>query len=186
MSTRWPERAKPPDGGRHSVPVMHATYVNGITIRPLRDGDTGTVLALFDRLGEEARATRFCGAKPRLNDAELSLLARVDTERHVLVGYVDGDPRPAGIARLARDGGSAEIALSVADELRGRGVGSALLEALAADARAAGITSFVATVCGDNPSMIRILHRLSSSLEVRWQRGEREIVVPLGARVARA
>jgi len=69
----------------------------------------------------------------------------------------------------------------VADELRGRGVGTALLGALAADARAAGITSFVATVCGDNPSMVSILHRLSSSLEVRWQRGEREIVVPLGA-----
>ena len=47
-----------------------------------------------------ARASRFCGAKPRLTDAELALLARVDAERHVLVGYVDGDPRPAGIARL--------------------------------------------------------------------------------------
>ena len=92
-----------------------------------------------------------------------------------------GDPRPAGIARLARDGGSAEVALSVADELRGRGVGTALLDALSADARAAGITSFVATVCGDNPSMLSLLRHLSSSLEVRWQRGEREIVVPLGA-----
>ena len=99
----------------------------------------------------------------------------------MLVGYVDGDPRPAGIARLVRDGACAEIALSVADELRGRGVGTSLLEALAADARAAGITSFVATVCGDNPSVLGILRSLSSSLEVRWQRGEREIVVPLGA-----
>jgi acetyltransferase len=181
MSKEWPERAKPADGDRRSLPVMHATYVNGITIRPLRNGDVETVLALFGRLGEEARASRFCGAKPRLNDAELAVLARVDPERHVLVGYVDGDPRPAGIARLARDGGSAEVALSVADELRGRGVGTALLSALAADARAAGITSFVATVCGDNPPMVHLLLRLSSSLEVRWQRGEREIVVPLGA-----
>ena len=181
MSTGWPEQAKPTDADGHSVPVMHATYVNGITIRPLRNGDVATVLAVFGRLGEQARASRFCGAKPRLNDAELALLARVDSERHVLVGYVDGDPRPAGIARLARDGGSAEIALSVADELRGRGVGTALLSALAADARAAGITSFVATICGDDPSMVRILHRLSSSLEVRWQRGEREIVVPLAS-----
>jgi GNAT superfamily N-acetyltransferase len=181
MSTEWPEQAKPPHADGHSVPVMHAAYVNGITIRPLRNGDVATVLAVFGRLGEQARASRFCGAKPRLNEAELALLARVDSERHVLVGYVDGDPRPAGIARLARDGGSAEIALSVADELRGRGVGTALLSALAADARAAGITSFVATICGDNPSMVRILHRLSSSLEVRWRRGEREIVVPLGA-----
>ena len=59
---------------------MHATYVNGITIRPLRNGDAATVLALFDRLGERARASRFCGAKPRLTDTELDLLAKVDAD----------------------------------------------------------------------------------------------------------
>jgi GNAT superfamily N-acetyltransferase len=94
---------------------------------------------------------------------------------------VEGDPRPAGIARLVREGGSAEIALSVADGLRGRGIGTVLLDALAADARAAGITSFTATVCGDNPSMLGVLRKLSGSIEVQWRRGEREIVVPLGA-----
>ena len=160
---------------------MYSTYADGITIRPLRNGDVDTVTTLFGRLGERARGSRFCGAKPRLTDAELAALARVDAGRHVLVGYVDGDPRPAGIARLVRDGARAEIALSVADDVRGRGVGTSLLEALAADARAAGITSFVATVCGDNPAALGILRNLSASLEVRWQRGEREIVVPLGA-----
>jgi GNAT superfamily N-acetyltransferase len=181
MSTRWPDRAKSNGFTGRSFRVMHATYTDGITIRPLRNGDAATVLALFDRLGERARAARFCGAKPRLTDAELSLLAKVNADRHVLVGYVAGDPRPAGIARLVRDGIRAEIAVSVADELRGRGVGTSLLEALAADARAAGITTFVATVCGDNPSMLGVLRKLSASLEVRWQWGEREIVVPLGA-----
>ena len=29
--------------------------------------------------------------------------------------------------------------------------------------------------------MLAILRRLSASLDIRWQRGEREIVVPLGA-----
>ena len=128
-----------------------------------------------------SRSGRFETATPRLTDAELDQLSRVDGNRHVLVAYVGGDARPAGIARLVRDGRSAEIALSVADELRGRGLGTVLLETLAADARAAGITSFVATVCGDNPSMLAILRRLSASLDIRWQRGEREIVVPLGA-----
>ena len=161
---------------------MHATYANGITIRPLRNGDVATVLALFGRLGEQARASRFCGAKPRLTDAELAALATVDAEPTRARRLRRRRP-PAGGNRAARreTAACAEIALSVADELRGRGVGTSLLEALAADARAAGITSFVATVCGDNPSVLRILHSLSSSLEVRWQRGEREIVVPLGA-----
>src|SRR6478736_9987274 len=87
---------------------MHATHVSGITIRALRNGDAATVVALFDRLGEGARASRFCGAKPRLSDAELDQLSRVDGNRHVLVAYVGGDTRPAGIARLVRDGRSAE------------------------------------------------------------------------------
>jgi len=59
-------------------------------------------------------------------------------------------------------------------------VGTSLVEALSADARAAGITSFVATVCGDNPAALGLLRSLSSSLEIRWQWGEREIVVLLG------
>jgi len=116
-----------------------------------------------------------------LGEAELALLARVDSARHVLVGHVAGDPQPAGIARLVRDGAQAEIAVTVADAHRGKGVGTALLDALAADARAAGITSFVATVCGDNEPALGLLRKLSTSLEVTWRWGEREIVVPLRA-----
>ncbi|MGH3127190.1 MAG: hypothetical protein ACRDPX_04655, partial [Gaiellaceae bacterium] len=73
---------------------MQSRYVDGLTIRALRDGDTETVAALFARLGERSRERRFCGAKPRLSDVELATLARVDRDRHVLVGYAEGDGRP--------------------------------------------------------------------------------------------
>jgi len=160
---------------------MHAIYRNGVTIRQLRDGDTATVVTLFERLGDRSRASRFCGAKPRLSETELDRLARVDGDRHVLVGYLDGDPLPAGIARLVRDGDTAEVAVTVADCYQGRGIGTTLVHALAADARAAGITRFVATVCGDNPSILAILRKLSGQLEQTWRGGEREVVVALGA-----
>ena len=157
---------------------MQSRYVNGLTIRALRDGDTETVAALFARLGERSRERRFCGAKPRLSDVELTHLARVDRDRHVLVGYADGDSAPAAIARLARHGDAAEIAFAVADEYQSRGFGSVLARELAADARAAGITHLTATVCGDNPRMIALLKRLGS-LDVSWRGGERELVVGL-------
>ncbi len=102
---------------------MQSRYVNGLTIRSLRDGDTETVSALFARLGERSRERRFCGAKPRLSEVELANLARVDRDHHVLVGYLDGDAEPAGIARLVRDGSAAEVAFAVADAYQGRGVG---------------------------------------------------------------
>src|SRR6187401_170381 len=100
MSRRWPGAGK--FQGRSFVdhPHMHARYVDGITIRPLRDGDTDTVATLFARLGSRSRERRFCGAKPRLGEAELAALSRVDAEHHVLVAYVERDPRPAGIAEL--------------------------------------------------------------------------------------
>jgi ribosomal protein S18 acetylase RimI-like enzyme len=157
---------------------MHSRYVNGLTIRPLRNGDTQTVAALFERLGDRSRERRFCGAKPRLSGPELAHLARVDSRHNVLVGYLDGDPEPVGIARLVRDGTSAEIAFEVADTHQGRGLGSILASELAADARAAGITHLVATVCGDNARVVALLKRLGS-LDVTWRGRERELVVGL-------
>ncbi len=159
---------------------MHARYVDGITIRQLRHGDTATVAALFDRLGARSREQRFCGAKPRLAEHELALLARVDADHHVLVAFVDGDPHPAGIARLVRAGRTAEIAFEVADAHQGRGLGSVLARELAADARAAGITELVATVCGDNAAVVSLLRRVADSLHVSWYGGEREFVLGLG------
>lgn len=158
---------------------MQSRYVDGITIRPLRDGDTHTVAAVFDRLGSSSREHRFCGAKPRLPDADLVALARVDGDRHVLVAYVDGDLEPAGIARLVREGASAEIAFEVVDEHQGRGIGSVLADELAAVARAAGIRELRATVCGDNPPVVSLLRRVASSLHVSWRGREREFVLAL-------
>ena len=159
---------------------MHARYVDGVTVRQLGNGDTATVAAFFARLGHRSRERRFCGAKPRLPEAELTALACVDADHHVLVAYADGDPSPAGMARLVRDGTSAEIAFEVADAQQGRGIGSILAEQLAADARAAGITELVATVCGDNPAVVSLLERVAGSLHVSWRGREREFVVGLG------
>jgi GNAT superfamily N-acetyltransferase len=158
---------------------MHARYVDGLTIRPLRNGDIDTISAVFGRLGDRSREKRFCGAKPRLSDIELHALARVDDDRHALVGYVDGDSEPAAIARLVRDGTRAEVAFAVADVYQGRGIGSVLGRELAADARAAGIREFVATVCGDNARIISLLKRVGHSLKVSWSGREREFVVGL-------
>lgn len=158
---------------------MQTRYVDGVTIRPLRDGDTAAIAVLFGRLGAHSRARRFGGAKPRLAEHELTALARVDGDHHVLVGYLDGDPLPAGIARLARDGSSAEIAFAVADVYHGRGIGSVLVRELASVARAAGITSVRATVSGDNPAAVSLLARCARSLQVSWRGGQREFVVGL-------
>jgi GNAT superfamily N-acetyltransferase len=179
MSKRWPGAATRSMARRSDDRLMLTRDVAGITIRPLRNGDAATVQALFDRLGDESRVRRFGAAKPRLPGRELVALARVDATHHVLVAHLTGDPRPAGIARLVREGTSAEVACAVADEYQGRGVGRTLLEELSTLARAAGITELRATVVGDNPRMVSLLTRLARRRESRWNGGELELVLGL-------
>jgi len=138
--------------------VMRSEFVNGVTVRPLRNGETAPVQAVFDALGAASRLRRFGGAKNVLTPADLDLLARVDATHHVLVACVDG--APIGIARLVREGDAAEVAFAVADAWQSRGVGTVLVERLAADARAAGITSFTADVAPDNLRSRALLRRL--------------------------
>ena len=110
----------------------------------------------------------------------MALLARVDGDHHVLVAYADGDPLPAGVARFVRQGRAAEVAFAVADEHQGRRIGSALAEALTADARAAGILEFHATVTGDNQPVISLLSRATCRLRATWLGGgERRLVAAL-------
>ncbi|HEY7345202.1 MAG TPA: GNAT family N-acetyltransferase [Gaiella sp.] len=141
----------------------------GLVVRPLRNGDVETVAAVFDRLGERSRRARFNGPKPRLSPAELDHLATVDATRHVLVGYLDGDEHPVALARLVREGSSAEIAFEVADEHHRVGIGSALTAELLADARAAGITEVTALVASDNTAAVGVLRRVLERLEVRFE-----------------
>ena len=146
-----------------------------LTIRPLRHGDVDTIEAVFERLGDRSRRLRFNGAKPRLSDAELARLATVDVARHVLVAYLEGDDDPVGIARLVRDGASAELAFEVADEHHRLGIGLVLTEELLADARAAGITEVTSLVAAENTAALGLLRRVLGRLEVTFEGPERSV-----------
>lgn len=147
--------------------ILEPKHGPTLLVRPLRHGDVDTVLSVFERLGEESRRSRFNGPKPCLSASELRQLATVDATRHALVAYLPGDPRPVAIARLVRDGGSAEIAFAVADDHQQRGIGSALAAELVADARAAGVTEITALVSSDNPAAVVVLRRIANALEIR-------------------
>ncbi|HSX22636.1 MAG TPA: GNAT family N-acetyltransferase [Gaiellaceae bacterium] len=143
-----------------------------LLVRPLRDGDVETVSAVFARLGEQSRRMRFNGPKPCLSSEELGRLATIDGGHHALVAYVDGDPQPVAIARLARSADGAEIAFAVADEYQHRGIGSALAGELIADARAAGITEIIALVRSDNPDALALLRHTARVTRIRHEGSE--------------
>jgi ribosomal protein S18 acetylase RimI-like enzyme len=146
--------------------VLRPRHGPALTVRPLRHGDTKTVLAVFERMSDQSRRARFHGPKPTLSSRELAQLAIVDERHYVLVAYVHGDSTPVAIARLACNGDAAEIAFAVADEYQQLGIGSALTAELAADARAAGIREIIAHVSSDNPVAIALVRHLSRALHI--------------------
>jgi RimJ/RimL family protein N-acetyltransferase len=150
-----------------------------LLVRPLRQGDTATVAALFARLGDASRLARFNGLKHRLGEQELRWLATVGPNHHVLVAYAYADPEPVAIARLVRSGATAEVAFEVADAYQDRGIGSALAGLLVADACAAGICEVTALVRSDNPAALAVLRRALGRLEVRMEGPELLVRAPL-------
>jgi acetyl coenzyme A synthetase (ADP forming)-like protein len=136
-----------------------------IGMRAIRPDDTQRLLALFERLSSRSVYFRFFQTKQRLTDEELRAFTELDFVRNVaLVATLrDGDAeRIVGVGRycgLDEDGTPvprAEVAFEVADAQQGRGIGTLLLEHLAAIARAQGIDTFEAYVLGENNRMLQV------------------------------
>ena len=75
-----------------------------------------------------------------------------------------------GVARYIRDADdprAAEIAVTIADDWQGRGLGTELLARLSDRARQAGIGRFTATVSADNVAMPRLLWKMGAELTGR-------------------
>jgi GNAT superfamily N-acetyltransferase len=155
--------------------VLKPKHGPTLLVRPLRHGDVRTVVAVFERLGPQSRRTRFNGPKPCLTAEELRRLAAEDASHHALVAWVENDPQPVAIARLVRDGDSAEIAVAVADDSQHRGIGSTLAAELIADARASGIRVITALASSDNSAAVALLRRTAKVLDVHLEGPELSI-----------
>lgn len=139
-----------------------------VVLRSIRPSDRERLAAAFDRLSPASRYLRFHTELDRLSEAQLDFLTRVDHHDHEAVVALDpaAPDRPGlGVARYVRDADEpsvAEAAITVADEHQGRGVGTVLLGALAARARAAGIRAFRSYVLDDNAMMLRVFDDLGA------------------------
>ncbi len=78
------------------------------------------------------------------------------------------------VGRYEREAGTdeAEVAFVVADEHQGRGIGSVLLEHLAAAARESGISRFQAVVLAENRAMVRVFRDAGYEVARQLEYGE--------------
>ena len=136
-----------------------------IHMRAIRPDDKQRLLALFERLSSRSVYFRFFQTKQQLTDEELRYFTELDFTRNVaLVATLrEGDAEHIiGVGRYFRlhESGQptsrAEVAFTVDDAYQGKGVGTLLLEHLAAIARRQGIDTFEAYVLGENNRMLQV------------------------------
>ncbi len=126
-------------------------------LRPIRPDDGDRLRRLHARLSDRTRYLRFFGAYPAIPDRDLHRLTHVDhVDRVALVAELGGEIIAVGRYERVGTGDEAEVAFVVEDAHQGRGIGTVLLEHLAAAARERGIRRFVADVLAENSRMIRV------------------------------
>ena len=133
-------------------------------LRPLVGGEVSVLETVFEGLSTRSRRQRFLVPMPRLPSSHRRALADVDGQRHVAwVALVDGEP--VGICRYVTTGpGAAELAFEVADAHQGRGIASALVDAVTTVALSRGITWMEATVEPGNLASEAVLARVGIDL----------------------
>src|SRR5918997_6737599 len=94
------------------------------SLRPITAHDKDRLTRFHSRLSAESRYRRYHGAKGALTRRELAYLTEIDQHDHVAVVAERGDGELGAVARVVSNGdGTAEVAVVVADDCRGLGVG---------------------------------------------------------------
>jgi len=138
-------------------------------VRTIAPGDGDAVHALHERVSDDALRMRFFSVARRAAHTYVEhVLASPDTL--ALVAEVRGRIVALATAEPV-DPASSEVALLVDDDHRGQGLGTLLLEHLAALARDRGIHRFVAEVLSENRRMLEVFSDAGFDVEQRVESG---------------
>jgi acyl-CoA synthetase (NDP forming)/RimJ/RimL family protein N-acetyltransferase len=125
-------------------------------VRPIKPSDAEGLHRFHAGQSEESIYLRFFAPLKRLSDRDVHRFTHVDyRDRVALVVTMREDI--IGVGRYDRiDDGTAEVAFNISDHYQGKGIGSVLLEHLAAIAQEIGITHFTAEVLPQNRKMLQV------------------------------
>ena len=172
-----PERptADPYDYPKHWEGDALASDGATVHLRPITPDDAEALREFHGRLSERTRYLRYFGPYPTMSARDLARFSTVDHHHRVAILVLLGGEIIA-VGRYDRltkvgDGLSAEVAFVVADAHQGRGLGSVLLEHLAAAAAECGIHTFVAEVLAENRTMVGVFREAGYQIKRSFEGG---------------
>lgn len=140
-------------------------------LRPITPQDADALQEFHLAQSPESVYLRFFAPMPRLSERDLARFTNVDhVDRVAIVAEVAG--RIVGVGRFDRTARrTAEVAFNISDHHQGRGLGSVLLEHLAAAARERGIQRFEAEVLPQNRKMVGVFRDAGYEVSNRFDDG---------------
>ena len=170
-----------------SIPIETVDVIlrDGTTLRlrPPCAADRQAIVRFLEGLSERSLYLRYHGV-PSVDERLVDPVLDPDwVDRGALIGSVAAASDDTIVAlgnyvRL-RDPVSAEVAFTVADAYQGRGIGTRLLEQLAARAARHGIERFVGEVMADNSAMIHVFESVGFEVTRTLSGGEVEMTFPI-------
>lgn len=150
-----------------------------LAVRPIKPEDEAQLARFFANLSLESRVFRFFAAVANA-DASVKRMVDVDyTGRYGIVAVAGADREIVGHAMyVSIDHGKAELALAVADDFQGRGLGTILLGQLAEAAGGAGFEVLEAIVRPENHRMLELLRESGFPIHTRTEPGEIHAELP--------
>jgi acetyltransferase len=144
------------------------------TVRPIHPDDAQMLQRLVQELSPESRYFRFASALHELPPSMLARFTLIDYDREMALVAVlkermrsaDGEHRDVeriiGVSRYVTnpDQTSCEFSLLVADEYKGKGLGSRLMESIMEVARDKGLAEIDGLVLANNGEMLKLMKRL--------------------------
>ncbi|MEO9138447.1 MAG: GNAT family N-acetyltransferase, partial [Jatrophihabitans sp.] len=144
-----------------------------VHMRPIQPSDADALVAFHAGLSQRTRYLRYFSAYPQIPERDLHRFTNVDHhDRVALVAELGEQIIAVGRYERYPDGDDAEVAFVVADAHQGRGIGSVLLEHLAAAAREIGVRRFIAVVLAENGGMIRVFREAGYEITKHMEFGE--------------
>jgi len=158
-----------------------------LVLRPIRPEDEPAHRELFTKLHHEDIRFRFFGQLREPVHSELARFTQIDYEREMAFIAArkneSGEPETLGVARIATDPDNitAEFAIIVRSDLKGKGLGSILLQKLIDYCRERGTSRIIGHVLQGNTRMLALAKKLGFQLNRQANDDVVETHLPLTA-----
>ena len=163
------------------------TMKNGnlVILRPIRHEDEPQHQVFDAALTADDRYKRYFGARSKFSHFEMAMLTQIDYEREMAfiasVKNASGEPETLGVVRAIfdLDRSEAEFAITVRSDLKGQGLGKALMLKMIQYCRVQGFKYMVGFTMPTNSGMINLAKYCGFKVTMDYREGNADLKLKL-------